>query len=112
MDDKLYILWTSDNPNTAHHMVFMYAVNALLKGWWQEVTVIIWGSSAGLAGADDGVKEKIKLAKQQGVHVSACIACATQFGVVEELGAQGIEVIPWGEPLTKLIKSGAHLITI
>lgn len=112
MKNKLNILWTSDNVNTAHLMVFMYAINGLTAGWWEEVTVIIWGASAKLVATDKGLQDKIAMAKQRGVHVSACIACATQFGVVDDLKALDIELIPWGEPLTQLIKDGEHILTI
>lgn len=112
MKNKIYILWTSDNVDTAHLMVFMYAINGLSAGWWEEVTVIIWGASTKLVAEDKGIQGKIEMAKYQGVHVSACIACATEFGVVEKLKELGIEVIPWGEPLTNLIKANEHILTI
>lgn len=110
--ERINILWTNDNPNTAHTMVFMYATNAKLNGWWDEVNVIIWGPTAKLVAEDEGVQERIKLAKQAGVNVEACIACATQFGVVDELKALNLELKPMGEPLTEIIKAGEKLITI
>ena len=42
----LFILWTNGNPITAEKMVFMYGINSLLKGWWEHVTLIIWGAPA------------------------------------------------------------------
>ena len=45
----LYILWTNDNLDTSRFMVMMYATNSRLKGWWDGVTVIIWGATARLA---------------------------------------------------------------
>lgn len=110
--EKLNILWTNDNPHTAHTMVFMYATNAKLNNWWDEVDVIIWGPTAKLVAEDEGVQERINLAKKAGVNVVACIACATQFGVVEELQSLGIELKPMGEPLTDIIKTKKKLITI
>ncbi len=112
MEERLHILWTNSNLNTAHKMVFMYGINAKKVGWWEEVTIIIWGDTARLVAEDEGIQEKIKMALHVGVKVSACIACATEFGVVEQLEAQGIELIPWGLPLTELIKGKAPLITI
>ena len=43
MSDKthLYVLWTSDNPVTAEKMVFMYTMNSLIRGWWENVTLIV-----------------------------------------------------------------------
>lgn len=112
MSNKLNILWTSDNPNTAHLMVFMYAINSITKGWWNEVTVIIWGASAKLVAEDKAIQEKIKMAEHSGVKVSACLACATQFGVVEHLTSLGIEVKYWGESLTELIKNNEYILSI
>ena len=47
-NNRLYILWTNDNVITAENMVFMYATNALVHGWWEEVTLIILGAAAKL----------------------------------------------------------------
>ncbi len=110
--NKLHILWTNDNPHTAHTMVFMYAINGIKQEWWEEVDLIIWGATAKLVATDEGIQEKIAMAKQVGVTVRACIACAAQFGVVEELKELGIEVIPMGEPLTELLKNDEKLLTI
>ena len=112
MDKRLHILWTSDNPDTAHQMVFMYAINALINGWWDEVTVIVWGASAKLVAEDASIQDKIQLAMHHGVKVSACIACATQLGVMVQLLALGLEVIPWGLPLTELMQNGEHLLSV
>ncbi|MCL2774655.1 MAG: DsrE family protein [Oscillospiraceae bacterium] len=110
--DHLHILWTSDNPITAHYMVFMYAVNALTNRWWEKVTVIIWGASAKLAATDETVRERIKMAQELGVVVTACYSCAIQLGVLDELHALGIETVGWGKPLSELLRSNAPLITI
>lgn len=112
MKDHLYILWTNDNPVTAEKMVFMYSVNARLRGWWDNVTVIIWGATPGLVCEDKIIQEKIREAQEAGVHLSACRACADQLGVTAQLEEMGIEVIYWGEPLTRLLKNNEKLITI
>jgi hypothetical protein len=35
--DKLVVLWTSDDKEVAFKMVFMYTLNAKLRGWWNDV---------------------------------------------------------------------------
>ena len=45
MEDKLNVLWTSGDLITAEKMLFMYPHNAKLLGWWEDVTLIIWGAS-------------------------------------------------------------------
>jgi hypothetical protein len=110
--DHLYILWTNSDPVTAEKMVFMYALNGIKKGWWKEITVVIWGSTAKLAGENVDVQNKIKELSAAGVKFSACKACADELGVTEKLLGLGIEVKYWGQPLTEIIKSGQFLLTV
>lgn len=110
--ESLYILWTSNDVETFDEMVFMYAFNAKKNAWWDEITVVIWGASARLAGTDELVQFKIKEMIEGGVKVEACKACADNLGVATKLESLGVEVKYWGQPLTKVLKSGAKLITI
>ena len=112
MDKKLTILWTSGNPGTAHLMVFMYAINSVLNHWWDQVEVVAWGAAVKLISEDQSIQDKIELAQKQGVKISSCISCAAQYGVVDKLIELGIEVIPWGEPMTKLLQSGAPILSV
>lgn len=108
----LYILWTNADPITAENMVFMYATNARIHDWWEQVTLIIWGTPTKLVAENPHIQQMIQDAKAAGVHVSACKSCADQLDVLEELVNQDIEVKHWGEPLTELLKSDEKLLTI
>lgn len=108
----LYILWTNDNLITAEKMVFMYSVNSLIHGWWEEVTLIIWGATTKLVNENTDIQEMIKKALDAGVHVTACKACADQLGATETLEKLNIEVKYWGVPLTEILTSGEKLLTI
>jgi hypothetical protein len=108
----LYILWTNDNPVTAEKMVLMYSRNALLHGWWERVTLIVWGAPAILVSENSDIQQLIRQAMNDGVHVSACKACADQLGLTSALESLNIEVKYWGKPLTEILKNGEKLITI
>ena len=113
MNDKnLNILWTNADPVTARLMVFMYAENALSRGWWESVRIIVWGATARLVAENKEIQEKLLDMKSKGVQVDACIACARELGVEEELTELGLNLMPMGGDLTELIKSDAKLITI
>lgn len=114
MADKshLYLLWTNDNPVTAEKMVFMYTVNALANGWWEKVTLIIWGATVDLVCENPAIQEKIQTALAAGVHVTACKACSDQLGASEKLKQLGIEVKYWGAPLTEILKKDEALLTV
>lgn len=114
MDEKthLYVLWTNGDPITADKMVFMYTINSLIHGWWEKVTLIVWGTPAKLVSEDAAIQKKVKEAVDAGVHVTACKACADQLGVTETLKKLNIDVKYWGGPLTEILKSGETLLTL
>jgi len=111
-DSKLNILWTNDNPITSELMVFMYGINAKKRGWWDDVTIIIWGATAKLVAESPKIQELIKGAQSEGLHITACKSCVDQLGVAKSLENLEIEMIYWGEPLTKILKDDEKLITI
>jgi len=104
MIDNLVILWTNADPLTAEHMVFMYAKNAKTRGWWKNVTLVIWGATAKLVTENEDIQRSINELKKSGVKVSGCVSCARQLGVAGDLFDLGIELIKWGEPLTDAMK--------
>jgi hypothetical protein len=110
--NHLHVLWTNDNPVTMEKMVFMYTINSLVKGWWDNVTLIIWGAPAKLVSEDKKAQQLVQKAMGAGVHIIACKACADQLGVSEALEKLNIEVIYTGELLTGILKGGEKLITI
>ena len=114
MSDKthLYLLWTNDNVITAEKMVFMYTVNSLIHGWWEKVTLIVWGAPAKLVSEDANIQKLVMDAQEAGVHITACKACADQLEVTEALEKLNIEVKYWGLPLTEILTKGEKLLTI
>lgn len=110
--NHLYILWTNGDLITAEKMVFMYGINALLQGWWEKVTLIVWGAPTKLAAENAGIQKKIRKAQEAGVHITACKACADQLGATETLEKIGVEVIYWGDPLTEILKNNETLLTV
>ncbi|MBT3387101.1 MAG: DsrE family protein [Desulfobacula sp.] len=108
----LYVLWTNDNLETSEKMVFMYTINSLKNGWWEKVTLIVWGATAKLVSENKNIQKKIKEALDNGVHITACKACADQLGVTDDLEKLGIEVKYWGVPLTQILKDNEKVLTI
>lgn len=112
MENKLHILWTNDNLLTAEHMVLMYALNALKKGLWDEMLVIIWGASSKLVSQNIHIQKLILEAQSAGVKFSACSACAENLGTTQVLADLGVELKGWGIPLTEIVKNKGHLISV
>lgn len=110
-NEKLNVLWTSADRDVALKMVFMYARNAKLKGWWKEVTLIVWGPSAKLLSQDSELQQALKVLIDAGVEVLACKACSDSYGVSAQLEALNIEVKYMGEPLTGYLKNNEKVIT-
>lgn len=112
MENHLHIVWTNADPITSQYMVMTYAINAMKNKWWDEITVVLWGSTQKLLCEDKAVMEMFNEAKYEGVKFSACISCADKLGLHEQLDDMGIEVKRWGASLTELIKTKAPMINI
>ena len=109
---RLLVLWTDGDKEAALNMVFMYTINSKLHGWWDEVVLLVWGSSSRLSSEDKDVQAQITSALEAGVRVIACRRCAENLNVVEPLEKLGIEVFYTGQFLTDWLKSGDQVLTI
>ena len=110
-NDKLVIVWTSDDRDVALKMVFMYTLNSRLNSWWDDITFIVWGPSANLISHDYELQEYLQRIKEQGVRLEACITCANMYGVAQDLLDMDIDVKKMGPVLTQYIKEGRNILT-
>jgi len=109
--EKLVVLWISGDRDVAEKSCLMYTHAAKRNGWFEEVVLIVWGSSSRLLAEDEGLQEKVKAMIRDGVVLEACVACADALGVTKELKDLGIDVKGMGVPLTEYLKSGYHVLT-
>jgi hypothetical protein len=111
-DDKIVILWTSGDRETAINLVFLYGFNAKDRGWWKDVTLVVWGPSAKLLSEDAELQDRVRKMKDAGVELRACVRCAEYYGVVEDLERLGIEMVKMGIPLTEYLKQGVKVLSV
>ncbi|MCF7947446.1 MAG: DsrE family protein [Spirochaetia bacterium] len=111
MNEKLVVVWTSGDKDVAKNMVFMYTLNAKKRGWFEDVTFIVWGPSSKLLSDDAELQGTVKEMIEEGVKLEACLRCAENYGVVERLKDMGIDVKLMGEPLSNYLKDDRKVIT-
>lgn len=111
-EKKLTILWTSGDAITARKMVLMYALNSKIHGWWDEVTLVIWGASATLVANDLEIQKQLNDVAEAGVTVEACKACSDQLNVTSALESLGVTVRYWGQSLTEILQQDGKLLTL
>jgi hypothetical protein len=87
-------------------------LNAKKRGWWKEISLIIWGASTRLLFEDEELQDYITRIKDAGVQIEACKVCSDNYGVSNQLERLGIEVKLMGAPITKYLKSDNKIITI
>jgi len=109
--DTLVVLWSSGDREVALKTVFMYTLNAKLKGWWERVIFIVWGPSARLLAGDNELQEHIGKMEEAGIVLEACKKCSDMYGVSGDLERMHIDVRYMGEPLTAYLKEGEKVIT-
>jgi hypothetical protein len=108
----LVVLWVTADREAALNMVLMYAKNSRLKGWWDDVHLVVWGPSARLLATDVDMQAEVAACREAGVTLLACRACAERYGVAEKLAALGADVIYMGAPLTGYLKDGWHVLSV
>lgn len=108
---RLYLVWCAADREVALNMVFMYGLNSRLKGWWDEVRLLVWGPSARLLAEERGLQEDLEDLKAAGVELWACKACADRYGTAEALAALGLRVFPVGEDFTRTLQGGWTVLT-
>ena len=87
----------------------MYTLNSRLKGWWEDITFIIWGPSAHLIRHDYELQQYLQTIKEQRVKIEACITCANMYGVAQDLLDMGVDVKAMGPFLTQYILFLIHI---
>lgn len=108
---RLAVIWTSSDFDVAEKVCFMYTQNAKLKGWFDQVVLVVWGPSAKLLSENKVLQDRVKQMIAEGVKVEACVACANMYGVADQLTAMGIEVKPMGPVLTVYLKENWKVLT-
>ena len=109
--EGLLVVWTSGDREVALNMIFTYSLNSRINGWWEKVTILIWGPSGKLLVGDSEVQERVAEMIEHGVRFVACKGRADNYGISEQLEALGVEVFYAGEFLTDWIRSDAQVIT-
>jgi hypothetical protein len=109
--NKLNVLWTTSERDVALRMIFIYLLDAKSMGWWDEITLIVWGPSAKLLAEDRLIQREVDFLLQSGITVIACQGCTEAYGVTEKISSLGIEVKFMGEPLTAILKSDEKFVT-
>ena len=108
----LLLVWTSGDREVALKMVFMYAANARRRGWWDKITLLVWGPSQELLTYDRDLQDQLHTLLELEVRTIACKTCADTYSITEALEALGVEVFHTGQFLTEWTRSGGHTITV
>lgn len=111
-DEKLNILWTTDNKDTIFNMLSMYAINSIKRGWWKQINIILWGASVKLVANDTQVQTEVLEMLQAGISIEASQDCCENFNVTPIMRKLGITVKYMGASFTQYIKDGEKMLTI
>ena len=110
--NNLLVLWTTDNRETAMNMVFMYTYNAKIKGWWKNVSLLVWGASSRLLSTDSEIQREVRRLADAGIRVLICKKCLENLNVLKEVEALGHEVFYVGEEFSRLLKEGWTVLSL
>jgi hypothetical protein len=107
---QLFIIATSGDIGVHEKVTFMYAKNAMLKGWMEAVRLIFWGPSQLLL-LDGKFAKNLDELRENNVEFFACKACSDQYKISERLEQLGISVVYVGEMVSQMLEDGWHSLT-
>ena len=110
--NNLLVPWTTENKDTALNMVFMYTYNAKAKGWWKNVSLLVWGASSRLLAGDRQIQAEVRKIADAGIRVFICKKCIEKLDVLKEVEALGYEVFYVGEEFSRLLKEGWTVLSL
>ncbi len=109
---RLCLVWTAADREVARNMVFMYGANSLIRGWWDEVRLLVWGPTARLLAEDAELRPDVEDLRAAGVELLACKACADRYGTSAALEDLGFRVFYVGEEFTRMLQGGWTVLTV
>jgi len=111
MNNKLLIIWSTEELEVAKKMVLLYSGVILPRKYWDEAILMIWGPSARLLSENIELQNKVKEIASTGVRLQACVVCTDDYGVSDKLRDLGVELTHTGEMLTHALQSDWKVIT-
>lgn len=110
---KLCVVWKSNNQVDIDKFILPYVYNAKVKGWFDEVDLLVWGASQEVLANSSLYKQNIEEFVSSGISVYACKMCADGLNVTNVLESLGVHVIYTGEYLSNQLKdSNTEVITL
>jgi len=102
--EKLTVLFKSDNMTDIEELIVPYVLNAKTQGWWDAVTLIIWGPSQKKVAEEKFVGDAVRKMIKAGIDVYACKKCSDSLGLTSKLESLGITVIYTGTLLSERLR--------
>jgi hypothetical protein len=109
---KLTVLWKSSNVTDIERLIIPYILSAKIKGWWDDVEVIIWGDSQHALAHSKAYQDNVVTMLENGIHVFACKACADSLGVSDALSQLNIKVMYTGEMLSERLQDNDRKVLV
>lgn len=105
MNNKLVVIISTAEVEKARTGM-MYAVNALLHGWMEDVRIFIFGPAETLILSDPELQERLQTYHDMGHESIACKYLADEEGNSSKIEGLGVSVAYVGASISRLIQQG------
>lgn len=109
---KLTVLWKSSNVTDIERLIIPYILNSKIKGWWDDVEVIVWGDSQHAVAQSKEYQDRVVDMIDQGISVYACKSCADSLGVSDTLEKLNITVMYTGQFLSERLQDKTREVLV
>lgn len=109
--NKVTILWTTEEKEVAMKVVLPYVFHGKANGWWDEISLVIWGPSVRLVATDPEVAAMVRDILDSPIRVIACKLCTDKYDVTDFYLNLGIGMEYVGAGFSSTIQSGEKVLT-
>ena len=102
--NKIAVIWALKNPEVAKEMVLDNIRNFKLRGFWDQVRLVMWGPSVTLFAKDEELQSELAELKKIGVEVQICKRSTNGYDVTDKIASLKSDLFYMEDPFTEYNK--------
>lgn len=101
---KIVVIWALKSPEVAREMVLDNIRDFKLRGFWDQVRLVMWGPSVTLFAKDEGLQAELGELKNIGVEVQICKRSANGYDVIDKIDSLKSDLVYMEDPFIEYRK--------
>ena len=102
--NKIVVVWALKSPEVVREMVLAHTRDFKLRGFWDQVRLVMWGPSVTLFAKDEALQAELEELKNSGVEVQICKRSADGYDVTDKIASLKSDLVYMEDPFIEYQK--------